>query len=231
MAVIQKNDLPLISATQRNDFVEIKYTGYSNGEIFDSNIEEDLKTAKSDAKPRIVILKIGAGMIVKGFDKALEGKEIGKEYDATVSAKEGFGDRKPALVRTIPLKEFTSRKINPQAGMIFTLDDNLVKIITVSGARVIVDFNNPMAGKELKYKFTISRKVDDQREITRTVLEFLMRFAPEFDVKEKEVVIKGPKILEGIAKAYSPKFKEFTGKDLGFELKELPKEDQVKPAN
>ena len=29
--------------TKKHDFVEIKFTGKANNEIFDSNIEEDLK--------------------------------------------------------------------------------------------------------------------------------------------------------------------------------------------
>ena len=214
-----------MAIAHKNEFVELKYTGYANEEMFDSNIEEDLKKAKSDSQPRLVIVKIGGGMIVKGLDSALEEKEIGKEHEVSMAAIDGFGSRNPKLVRTIPLAEFTSRRIMPQPGMLFTLDEQLVKIIAVSGARVIADFNNPMAGKELKYKFTIVRKVENENEIIKSVFLFLLRFAPEFDVRDKEVVIKGPKILEGIAKAYSSKFKAFIGKELGWELKELPKEE------
>lgn len=213
----------------KNDFVELKYTGYVNNEIFDSNIESDLEKAKSDAKPRQLIVKIGSGMIVKGLDNSLDGKEIGKECEIVFSAKDGFGSRNPSLVRTIPLNEFTERKMNPAPGMIFTLDDNLVKIIAVSGARVIADFNNPLAGKDLKYKFIITRKVDDEREKVNAVFLFLLRFTPEFEIKDK-IIIKGPKILESIVKAFSAKFKDFVGKELGFELKELPK-DEVKASS
>jgi len=33
----------VVETAKKNDFVELKYTGYANGIIFDSNIEEDLK--------------------------------------------------------------------------------------------------------------------------------------------------------------------------------------------
>ena len=40
---------------KKSDFVEIKYTGYSQGKEFDSNIEEDLKKINPKAKnaPRL----------------------------------------------------------------------------------------------------------------------------------------------------------------------------------
>ena len=208
---------------EKNDFVELKYTGYANGDMFDSNIEEDLKKSGTDIAPKQVIVKIGHGMIVKGLDIALEGKEIGKEYDVSFDSKDGFGPRRPELVRTIPLNEFTSKNMTPQPGMLFTLDEHLVKIIAVSGARVIADFNTPMAGKDLRYKFMITRKIDDENEKVTTTFLFLLRFAPEFEIKDK-IIVKGPSILEPIVKVYSPKFKDFVGKELGFELKELPKE-------
>ncbi len=33
----------MVEKTKKGDFVEIKYTGLANNEIFDSNIDEDLK--------------------------------------------------------------------------------------------------------------------------------------------------------------------------------------------
>ncbi len=200
----------------KKDFVEIKFTGYVNGNVFDSNIEEDLKKLDSQGKPRETIVIVGEGMLVPGFDKAIEGKEIGKEYEVNVSAKEGFGDRKRELVKTIPLKIFTEKKINPYPGMVLAMDDNLARVITVSGARVLTDFNNPLAGKDLVYKFKIVRKVIDEKEKAKALLEFMFKFVPEFEVGEN-VVIKGPKFIESYVTAFNPKFKELMGKELKLE--------------
>ena len=45
---------------KKNDFIELKYTGYSNNQVFDSNIEKDLKKMNSDnpAQKIIVIARI-----------------------------------------------------------------------------------------------------------------------------------------------------------------------------
>ena len=204
----------------KKDFVEIKFSGYSNGNVFDSNIDEDLKKISKDAKPKETIVIVGESMVVSGFDRALEGKEIGKDYEIKIPAKDGFGERRKELVKTIPLKIFREKKINPYPGMILAMDENLVRIITVSGARVMADFNNPLAGKELVYKFKIVRKIQDGKEKAKTVFESMLRFVPDFELKGNEIVMKGPKFMEKIVDALKEKFKELVGKELKFEIEE-----------
>ena len=223
MEVAKKNDLPVISTTKRNDFVELKFTGYANGNIFDSNVEEDLKKLNPNEKPKETIVVIGQGMVVEGLDKAIEGKEIGKEYEVKISAKEGFGERRRELVKTIPLKVFIEQKINPYPGLVLAMDQAIARIVAVSGARVVTDFNNPLAGKDLAYKFKIVRKVTDDNEKAKTLLLFMFKFVPEFEVGEN-VIVKGPKILEHYANAFNPKFKELMGKELKLEIVENKKE-------
>lgn len=204
----------------KGDFVEIKYTGYANKEIFDSNIKEDLKKLNPEAKEEKTVIAVGEGMLVRGLDNFLDGKEIGREYEVDIKPKDGFGERKKELVRTMPLKLFTEQKLNPQAGMILTMNNSLVKVIAVSGARVTVDFNHPMSSKELKYRFTLTRKVTDDKEKAEAVFKFYLQFVPEIEAKDK-IVVKGPKILEGYIDSQKELFKRLIGKDLAFEVKEL----------
>jgi peptidylprolyl isomerase len=207
-----------MESAKKKDFVELKFTGYSNGNIFDSNIEEDLKKIDPDGKVKELVVVIGERMVVSGLDKALEEKEIGKEYEIKVPASEGFGERKRELVKTIPLKIFTEKQISPYPGMILAMDDNLARVITISGARVMTDFNNPLAGKDLAYKFRIVRKLTDEKEKAKILLSFMFKFVPEFEVSEK-VLVKGPKILEKFVEAFREKFKDLIGKELAFEEK------------
>lgn len=207
---------------KKGEFVEIIYTGYVNGEIFDSNIEEDLKRLNPEAKPEKTIVAVGEGMVVVGLDKALEGKEMNKEYTVKFGHKEGFGDRNKELIRTIPLKVFTEKNVMPKAGMMLSLDNQIVKIVTVSGGRVMADFNSPLAGKEIEYRFKIIRKVHDEKEKAEALFKTALRFIPEFEIKDK-IVIKGHKVFEGIVKAFNDKFKRLIGKELGFEEKKEEK--------
>jgi FKBP-type peptidyl-prolyl cis-trans isomerase 2 len=205
-----------MATTKKNDFVEVKYTGYANGVMFDSNIEADLKKLDAKATPVKTIISIGNDMILKGFDSALAGKEVGKEYEITLPSKEAFGDRNRKLLQVVPLKVFHEKKLNPQPGMTFAVDDKLVKVIAVSGARVTIDFNNPLAGKEIKYKFTISRLVTDDKEKAEAFFHAFFRFSPQFEVKDK-VIVKGQKGFNVFVDAFKDKFKELVGKELVFE--------------
>ena len=103
------------------------------------------------------------------------------------------------------------------------MDGTLAKVVAVSGARVMTDFNNPLAGKELIYKFTITRKITEEKEKCEQLFKVLLKEVPEFTSGEK-VTLKGPKNLEIIVKAFGNKFKEIIGKELAFELKEEVKE-------
>ncbi|MEI6731075.1 MAG: hypothetical protein WCK90_00190, partial [archaeon] len=125
---------------------------------------------------------------------------------------------------TLPLNVFSDRKVNPRPGMTFTFDNSLARVIAVSGGRVMTDFNNPLAGKDVEYKFTITRKVTDDREKTESFFKFFMRFVPEFEVGEK-IVVKGPEVLKGFVESMNAKAKEVIGKEIVFEIKEEKKED------
>lgn len=216
----------------KKDFIEIKYTGYANSEIFDSNIEDDLKKLNSELKPKKTIIVVGEEMVVSGLDKAFPGKEIGKIYEITLSPKESFGERKRSLIKTIPLKAFTEKNVSPKPGMVLTLDNSMARIITISGARVITDFNSPLAGKEIRYKFTIVRKVEDEKEKADSLFESFFKFIPEYEIKEN-IILKGPKPLEYFANHFSSRFKGLIGKELGFEEKkpEEKAENKISESN
>jgi FKBP-type peptidyl-prolyl cis-trans isomerase 2 len=211
------NKVDTQNLTKKKDFVEILFTGVSNGAVFDSNIPEDLEKLSKESKPEKTIVAIGQRMVVKGLDEALEGKELNKFYNIQVSYKDGFGERKRELVKTIPLSVFTKHKINPKPGSTFFLDNMLVRIITVSGARVITDFNNPLSGKELNYKFKITRKVTDDKEKVETFFKFFFKFLPNFEVAKGSVKVKAAKEIEPIINMSKEKFKIIMGKDLEFE--------------
>ncbi|MDP3881809.1 MAG: FKBP-type peptidyl-prolyl cis-trans isomerase [Nanoarchaeota archaeon] len=214
-----------MESINKNDFVEIKFSGYSDGKVFDSNVGEDLKKLNPEAKPSQTIVIVGQGMIVPGLDKSLEGKEVGKDYEVKLTAKEGFGERDRNLVKIIPLKAFTEKNVYPQIGMVFAMDNYLVKILAVSGARVTADFNNPLAGKDLVYKIKIVRKVEDIKEKTEFLFNSFLRMVPEFEIKE-DIIVKGPRQLEVFVHGFKDKFKELLGKDLKFEVKEEEKKPE-----
>ncbi len=215
------------SAVKQGDFIEIKFTGFVDGKAFDSNIQEDLKKLNPKAEPEKTIIIVGRDMVVRGLDSALVGKEFGKEYNITLPYKEAFGQRYKELIRTIPLKIFTQQKIAPRPGASFVLDNQLAKVIAVSGARVITDFNNPLAGKDIDYKFIPVRIISDLKEKVESVCKLTLRFVPKIEIENNAVTIKGPKILENIIKHSEPEFKSLLGVQVNFK-EEAPEKAEEK---
>ena len=211
-----------METTKKQDFVEIQFIGIADGKVFDTNIESELHKINPKAKAEKIVIAIGEGMLVPGFDRALEGKEIGKDYEITIGTKDAFGERKKELVKTIPLKVFREQNLDPKPGMIFSLDYSLARVITVSGARVVTDFNNPLAGRDITYKFKIIGQVTDEKGKSEALFLFYFKTIPEYEIKDK-IYVKGPKQIASLLESFNAKFKSLVGKDLAL--------DEIKPDN
>ncbi len=209
----------------KNDFVEIEFTGYSQGLAFDTTSKEEANKLGLEADVKPIIISVGNQMIINGFDNALAGKEIGKEYTINIQPKEAFGPRNPSLIRTIPLKVFVQKQINPYPGLTVQLDNYLAKILSVSGGRVIVDFNNPLAGKEIEYKFKVTKKVNDEKDKVNAIQDFFFKQRFEFEFKDKKVIFKEEK-LRPLIELMNPKLKEISGFDFLVEDKKKEKEEK-----
>ncbi|MDO8627430.1 MAG: peptidylprolyl isomerase, partial [Candidatus Diapherotrites archaeon] len=153
---------------QKKDFIEINFTGKTQeGNIFDSNIEEDLKKANIELKnsPKPFTFALGEGMFLKSVDEFLIGKpETPAKYSLELTPEKAFGIREPKLVQVVPMKVFFEQKINPIPGASLNFDGRMGKILSVSSGRVTVDFNHPLAGKTVIYDINVLRKVEDMNE-------------------------------------------------------------------
>jgi len=160
---------------KKGDFIEIEFTGKTKeGEIFDSNIKEDLEKINSKSKAKPLIICVGEGMFLKGVEDFLIEKEIGN-YEIPLSPENAFGKRDVKLIQKIPLNVFKEYKLNPIPGVVFNFDGRLAKILAVSGGRVITDFNNPIAGKDVIYSLKILRKIENLNEKIKAFSNFLFR--------------------------------------------------------
>lgn len=211
-------------AVQRNDFVEIEFVGKikDSSEIFDTNIKSVIEKAKLNVNAKPYIVSVGHGMVIAGLDKDLEGKEVEKEYSIELGPQEAFGKRDPAMVKMIPLKLFVGQKIMPQKGMQLSLDGMVVKVISVSGGRVLVDFNNPLSGKTVVYNYTIKRKLDDIQEKINAMQEFFFRRKFDFEIKNNEIVFGVEKGLEKFVEMMSKPFEEILGMKTKSKIIEAP---------
>lgn len=210
---------------QKNDFIEIEFTGKANNEIFDTTNKDEAKKIGLDADVKPLIVSVGNQMLLKGLDDFLEGKEIGKKYSLHLSQEKAFGKRNPSMIKTMPLKIFTEKQMTPYPGMSVQLDNYIAKILSVSGGRVTVDFNNPLAGKEIDYEFKVLKKIENDEEKINALQDFFFKQRFDFEIKDKKVIFKKAEIKYFID-LFNQKFKEMTGLD--FETEEQKKPETKK---
>lgn len=199
----------------KNDFIELDFTGLvaDTKEVFDTTNKDEAKKLGTKNLDHIkpIIISVGNAMTLPGLDKTLEGKEIGKEYSVEIKPEESFGKRNPSLIRMVPMKLFLEQRIYPERGMQLSLDGSVVKVVSVSGGRVLVDFNNPLSGKNVIYKYNIIRKVDDQKEKINALQDFLFRKTFEYELKDKDLILKVDKGMEKFVEMMSGTFEKVLG--------------------
>ena len=183
-------------AIKEKDFVELEYTGKlkDDNSVLDTT---DEKTAKDSAiyqkgqRFGKVIICIGEGYILKGLEKELVGKEPGKEYTISLPTESAFGKKSAQMVQLIATNKFVKEGINPQVGLQINVDGMFGVIRTVTGGRTLVDFNHPLAGKDVVYTVKVSRIVTDANEKVKGLLE--LQFGKEMaksEIKDGNLEVK-----------------------------------------
>ncbi|MBS3134995.1 FKBP-type peptidyl-prolyl cis-trans isomerase [Candidatus Woesearchaeota archaeon] len=187
---------------KENDFIEMDYVARIKGNgIFDltkEDIAKENKIYNNDFRYKPVIVCIGKGDILRGLDNKLIGKDIGK-HKIELTPEEGFGKKDGKLIKLVPTKEFTKQNIKPIPGMQMNLDGFMGKIISVTGGRTLVDFNNPLSGKELEYEVEIKRKVTDKKEQLQGFLGILFNDS-KVELNNDEAIIEVKELNENMKK-------------------------------
>ena len=165
----QEEKMSEIKTIQKGDFAELDYTGRVKDADFIFDTTLPVENYHNPSKHGPVIVCVGDQNILKGLDRQLEGKETGKAYTAEVTPEDGFGKRNAKLLQLVPSSKFRNEKINPFPGLQVNIDGIFGVVKAVSGGRVIVDFNHPLAGRELVYDFKIRRIVTDDAEKAKAI--------------------------------------------------------------
>jgi len=180
------------------DFVYIEYVGRikDTGEIFDLTKED---VAKKEGiydptfKYKPVPIIIDSNFVLKGLNDAIKGMKVGEKKKVKIEPKDGFGERNPNLVQLIPISKFREQNVEPKVGSVINVGGFRGRIVSVSGGRVKVDFNHPLAGKVLEYEIEVVKKVKDTKEKIEAIVFYFTGVEAEdleVRVKEKEAEIE-----------------------------------------
>ncbi len=208
---------------QKNDFIEIEFVAKlkDSEKPFDSNIPEELKKLNPNHSPeqaKPFSFALGQDMFLKGIDDFFINKEIEKfpsKFTLELSPENAFGKRNSKAVQLLPIKVFHQHRINPVPGIPFNFDGRIGKVLSVSGGRVIVDFNGPLAGKDVVYEINILRKIEDKNEKIKSFLNFLFKTDKiKFSVEDKKLILELDQQFKSFAEMFKDKFKEILDLEL-----------------
>ncbi|MDT8894111.1 peptidylprolyl isomerase [Halomonas sp. I1] len=141
----------------QNSVVAFHYTLTNDaGEVLDS----------SEGREPLTYLH-GAGNIIPGLEKEMEGRATGDKLQAQVTPEEGYGEVQPQLVQEVPRDAFQGVE-NVEAGMQFQAQTQggplMVTVTKVEGDTVTVDGNHPLAGQQLNFDVEIAEVREASQE-------------------------------------------------------------------
>ena len=118
-----------------------------DGQVVDSNFE---------GKPATFV--VGDGQLLEGFERTLLGMKSGDEAVIEILPEQGFGMSNPSNMQRLPRKQFGGMVLEPGLVVSFAdaSDGELPGVVAEFDDKMVtVDFNHPLAGKNIKFEVKI----------------------------------------------------------------------------
>ena len=140
-----------------NKMVQMSYKGtLADGSIF----------SQSDAGKPLEFL-VGAGTLIPTLEKAMLGMKVGEKKSIMVKAADAYGEYDKAAVRVVPRAQFP-KDLKPKVGERYQISGQagpmVVTVSAMTDTMVTIDFNHPLAGKDLTFEVTVVKIRDATKE-------------------------------------------------------------------
>lgn len=134
-------------AISNDQTVAIKYELQVEGNVIDSNIDKD---------PLEFVF--GAGQIIPGLESRISDMNEGDQASITVPAGEAYGEYNEEAMQKLPKSQFEG--IDLQVGLPLqgqSPDGQPINVVVkdILDDEVLIDFNHPLAGKDLTFDVNI----------------------------------------------------------------------------
>ena len=135
-------------AIQEGQIVSIEYEVRDGDKVIDSNVNQEP-----------LVFMYGKEQIIPGLEAGIRDMKVGERADILVKAADAYGEYNPEATQELPKEQFAG--IDLQEGM--TLygqgeDGSTVQVVVkkINDSSVVVDFNHPLAGKDLMFSVTLN---------------------------------------------------------------------------
>ncbi len=175
---------------KENDILEIDLIVKDNNtkEVLDTTLEEIAKqkniySEKINYSPLKVV--VGKGELLENVEKNIKALEKGQKKTFSLKKEEAFGDKDSKKTKLMPMSDFKKENIRPVPGLHINFGNTTGKIISVSGGRVMVDFNHEFCGKDLEYTIEIKNIFSKDEEKITGLIEKFFYFVPKDKIEKK----------------------------------------------
>jgi FKBP-type peptidyl-prolyl cis-trans isomerase 2 len=194
--------------TKTGDLVHLEYDLWAEGggrtDLIDTTHEEVAQKANASTPegtkwgPRPHV--IGGEYFPGAIEAALTGVAVGEEIVREFAPADAFGERDANLIELFSMHEISRlpemRKDDAHLdlGTVLTIEGRRGRVVTLTAARVRVDFNPPYAGRKIKGTFKVIDRITEPAEQVRGILELQYGRGAEFHIEshEKTITIKVP---------------------------------------
>ena len=176
----------------KGDMVLVDYSVFvkETGELIETTSEEVAKKHnKYDPKAfyEPVLIVIGEGRALPAFEEAVAEAEVGEEKEVEIPPEKAYGERREDYVKVFTIRQLRralgEEKVRElSVGDEIAFGDTVGRVISITGGRVTIDFNHPLAGKTLILRFKVVKKLEDVEEKIRYLA------ARRFRVPAKDIV-------------------------------------------
>ncbi len=180
----EKRDDTKISS---GDLIQIELDAWikETGKLFQTTSKENAEKAdiydeKTVYAPIYEI--VGKNRFFKGLENSILSAKVGEEVEVEIKPEDAAGPRDPAQVRLYSAREFERMEVEPRVGTDVRIGDRVGRITQATVGRVRIDFNNPLAGHVLRYKYKVVRRVVDPLEKIKALIDMYYGSNVGFDV-------------------------------------------------
>jgi len=139
-----------MTITSENCVVGIEY------EVKEAGTTDVVDSNKGSGQPLEFIM--GKGQVIPGLEKGLCGMGVDESADLMIPAADAYGDYNEEAIQTLPIDQFEGVELKDGLTLYGQSEDGQTTQVTVKSfteTDVNIDFNHPMAGKDLMFSVTV----------------------------------------------------------------------------
>ncbi len=161
---------------KEGDFVlvNVRVADAETGKVYMTTIEEEAREAgiySPDDLYEPMLIVVGEGRIFKRAEESMVGRRVGEEIEVELEPKDAFGEYDPDREKIFPISRLRKAGIKDVAvGDIIRYGDERGIVRSISGGRVRIDFNHPLAGRRIRVWLRPEAILTDPAEMVRALV-------------------------------------------------------------